>query len=348
MEYDITVVVPVHNAEKYIQRAMDSLLHQKGVNIQILLMENGSGDDSKIICDNYAAQYQNVEAYHLSEGNVSLARNEGIQYAKGRFISFVDADDYVAEGMYEKLLSDAEIEQSDIILFDYYRCIGDQIVHGDKIKDAQIYMKPEEDIRSALQKALISPIEQDVSNIMASVWRGIYRREFLLENKLLFDAELQIGEDLLFLIKALSFDANVKLLDQTYYYYVIENDSVTSVFSGDSWYKYEKMFLKLISEAADEGKLPDYEERIQIKLYKLSKWIISEAAKSHLKYSEKRKIIHNIYHSCDIIKKYFKNQSERSEKGIYDFLYRRHLVTAIIIVGGIVNLKAEVHKKSNE
>lgn len=99
----ISVIVPVYNVEKYISRCVDSLLGQTYKNIEILLIDDGSNDDSSLICDHYASENKNIIAIHKNNGGQSSARNEGLMQARGQYIGFVDSDDWVSKDMYEYL-----------------------------------------------------------------------------------------------------------------------------------------------------------------------------------------------------------------------------------------------------
>lgn len=103
----VSCVIPVYNAEKYLHRCIDSVLSQDYHSLEIILIDDGSTDNSSSICDKYAAAYNNVLVKHISNGGASLARKVGIELAKGEYLTFVDADDYVAKNyvsvMYEAL-----------------------------------------------------------------------------------------------------------------------------------------------------------------------------------------------------------------------------------------------------
>ena len=91
----ISIVVPIHNGEEYLQKCIDSIIDQTEKNIEIILVENGSTDNSGIICDSYAKQDSRIVVVHQECNGVSFARNTGIELAKGEYIGFVDADDWI-------------------------------------------------------------------------------------------------------------------------------------------------------------------------------------------------------------------------------------------------------------
>ena len=110
----ISIVVPVYNVEAYLEKCVVSLVKQSYKEIEILLIDDGSTDNSSMLCDSLAKKYKNVVSYHKENGGLSDARNCGIRHARGKYIGFVDSDDYVEERMYEVLLNNMCRAQADI------------------------------------------------------------------------------------------------------------------------------------------------------------------------------------------------------------------------------------------
>ena len=106
MEEDlISIVIPVYKVEKYLEKCIESVLKQTYTNLQIILVDDGSPDNCGKICDEYAKRDSRIDVIHKVNGGLSEARNVGISKAKGRYIGFVDSDDYIKENMYEILLN---------------------------------------------------------------------------------------------------------------------------------------------------------------------------------------------------------------------------------------------------
>lgn len=124
----ISVIVPVYNVEKYLERCIDSLLSQTYKNLEIILVDDGSTDNSGQICDKYGECDKRIVVIHKENGGLSSARNEGINCSNGEYIGFIDSDDWVDERMYEVLLCnlikyDADISDIDSITIDHYETI---------------------------------------------------------------------------------------------------------------------------------------------------------------------------------------------------------------------------------
>ena len=126
----VSIIVPVYNVEKYLERCIESLLNQTYKNIEILLIDDGSTDCSGAICDKYSKQ---ARVFHQANRGVSAARNIGLKYMQGDFVCFVDPDDYISPYLIEKAMDSAIKHNADIVIFDY-SCIKD----GKVIKEHNI------------------------------------------------------------------------------------------------------------------------------------------------------------------------------------------------------------------
>lgn len=116
----VSVIVPVYNAEKYLQECVDSILRQTLTDLELILVDDGSTDTSPALCDRYAEQDARVKVIHKPNGRAASARNAGIRAASGGYVAFVDSDDWVSPEMYEKMLD----TDADVTLCDYVRFQG--------------------------------------------------------------------------------------------------------------------------------------------------------------------------------------------------------------------------------
>lgn len=120
MDKKISVVIPVYNVEKYLKECLDSVLKQTYRNLEIILVDDGSKDNSGNICDEYAKKDNRIKVIHKKNGGLSDARNAGINIAKGEYITFLDSDDYIEEDMYEFLVKNIEKANADISICQNY------------------------------------------------------------------------------------------------------------------------------------------------------------------------------------------------------------------------------------
>lgn len=139
----ISVIIPVYNVEKYIRQCVDSVLNQTINEIEILLIDDGSTDNSGIICDDYGKKEKNIKVFHKKNGGLSSARNFGINYASGEYISFIDSDDYILPQMLEKLLSMCINTKSKIAACDYYNVYDEKLEKVNETMKTYVYSSKE-------------------------------------------------------------------------------------------------------------------------------------------------------------------------------------------------------------
>lgn len=208
-----SVIVPVYNVESYLPRCIDSLLAQNYVDLEILLIDNGSNDQSGQICENYAAQFSNITAYHIPNKGVGSARNFGLSKAKGEFICFVDADDYLVGNLFSDVESQLD-SQLDLLVFSYYNLIEKNLSEIDR--SAKILptegKKDKSDFIALFQELFLT-------DMMYTVWNKIYRREFLEEHQIVFES-YELGEDVRFNLSVYQHVNTVFLVKSAYYVYV--------------------------------------------------------------------------------------------------------------------------------
>ena len=115
----VSIIVPVYNVERYIKRCVDSLQGQSLQNIEIILVDDGSKDNSGRLCDEFAQQDPRIHVIHKQNAGQGLARNDGLNIAKGRYVLFIDSDDFIEPDTCEKLSDRMEREQADLCSFSY-------------------------------------------------------------------------------------------------------------------------------------------------------------------------------------------------------------------------------------
>lgn len=186
-----SVIIPVYNVENYLPRCIDSLLAQNYADLEILLIDNGSKDQSSQICEDYAAQFSNITAYHIPNKGVGSARNFGLAKAKGEFICFVDADDYLVGNLFSDMENQLDSEL-DLLVFSYYNSIEKNLLEiARSAKILPIDGKKDKNEFIALFQELF------LTDMMYTVWNKIYRREFLKKHQIIFE-NYELGEDVRF------------------------------------------------------------------------------------------------------------------------------------------------------
>lgn len=204
----VSIIVPVYNAEKYLNRCIDSILSQTMTDFELLLIDDGSKDNSGRICDEYAEKDARVRVFHKPNGGVSSARNLGLDNAKGKWITFVDADDRCSCNYLEHLLS--KVDDTDLIIS--YAVICDST--GEK---AEVY--PEYRVNATNFERLF--VDSDM-HWHTSPWAKLYRASIIYENSLRFNEMMHIGEDADFLFSFMLITDKIYVSSDTDYYYTCD------------------------------------------------------------------------------------------------------------------------------
>ena len=209
-----SVIIPVYNVEKYINRCVKSILSQRYNDLEIILIDNGSTDRSGSICDIYADDYANISVYHIENQGVASARNFGLSKARGEFIYFVDSDDYLVGNLFAEF-EDKLTPDLDLLVFSYYNSFEQEMTEKNRKKKILPY-------NGSYDKYDFSKIFKDLflSDMLYTVWNKLYRREFLIENNISFE-KYELGEDVRFNLNAYRNVNKVYLSQDSYYVYVI-------------------------------------------------------------------------------------------------------------------------------
>lgn len=216
----VSIIAPVYNVEKYISICLDSLLEQTHQNIEIILVDDGSQDNSGGIADKYAEIDKRIKVIHKENEGVSVARNVGIENSTGDYICFVDSDDYVMPDYVEyllKLINDADVALTTRMFGNF---------------DTEQVTNETETTVTAEEAA----VKMLVYDIPIGVYCKIFKKEFLEEKNVRFNRNLFIGEGFNFNIDALQRANKVVLGNRKIYYYRRDNEmSATTKFSIEKW-----------------------------------------------------------------------------------------------------------------
>ena len=257
----ISVIIPVYNAEKFLRKCLDSVLSQTYKDYEIILVNDGSKDNSGAICDEYAAKYDFIRAYHKENGGASSARNYGMRLARGEYINFVDADDWMEPQMYEKLVLAAG-EGVDLVMCNCKRPDGKDGFNKFNY-DLPYGYYDREKILKCVYPCLIMQEHMDFNPLIAP-WGKLYKRSLLADNGIYFDEELKFCEDELFSALVSEKMQSFYYLnnEHLYIYYYNPNSTVTS-FNPKKWDVYIELYEKMRDHFADNK---DYDFSRQLDL----------------------------------------------------------------------------------
>lgn len=218
MEELISVIIPVYNGEKYIGRMIEFVLNQTHENFELLIINDGSKDDTEKEVRKFADD--RIKLYNKENTGVSDTRNFGVQKSIGNYIAFLDADDTICPTYLERLYIKMKEDNSDIVFCEYNKVIDEKVIFSNSLNGIENLNTLED------KKKYISLLINNQSNRNAwgVVWRTLFKRDIVED--LLFDRNIAICEDMLFLIEAIMKAGNISIIKDSLYNYYIYNQSV--------------------------------------------------------------------------------------------------------------------------
>lgn len=201
----ISIIVPIYKAEKYLHRCIDSILAQSYTDFELLLIDDGSPDNSGTIIDEYAEKDNRVRVFHKQNGGVSSARNLGIDQAHGEWITFIDIDDYVHPDFLSSLYKNHEAD----LVVGSFQIVGSEEEWNTTIEERDYHI---EDL-----KANIVALAKSIN--FRTPWGKLFKSEILAVHNIRFDENIDYSEDWLFMLNYLTYTCSLKTCASPYYYY---------------------------------------------------------------------------------------------------------------------------------
>lgn len=304
----VSIIVPVYNVEKYLERCLESLVNQTLKDIEILVINDGSPDNSQKIIDDYTKKYKTIKPFIKQNGGISDARNYGIENANGEYIAFIDSDDYVDITMMEKLYNKAKEKDYDIVECDLVMVYDS----GKIIKKVCPTLNEDVDTEEKKKSYMI--------NAYTSVWNKLYKKS-------LFDCGVRFKkgvwfEDVEFLYRLYPYIKTIGFVNEIFNYYVQREGSITRTFDKrllcyvDNWngiiefYKKNNFYDKYTNELE----------------YVYVKYLYASFIKQTSNYKDKKMFDETVKMAKDNVKERFpkyrtNNYFYRSIKGIYLVLF---------------------------
>ncbi len=216
MSPEISVIIPIYNVEKYLARCLDSITNQTFQDLEIICIDDGSTDNSPAIAKEYANKDKRISIIHQENKGPSVARNIGMKIAKGKYISFIDSDDWIDLDFFEKLYLAAEKYNADAA------CASIKRPHADGRTPFKLKFDKEMVLSTTSEKYKILEIPRK-----CYVWNKIYKREEIDRQGLKFIGDIKCCEDIYFTTKFLYHSKNIVIVPNTYYHYWVNNQSIT-------------------------------------------------------------------------------------------------------------------------
>ena len=272
----VSIIIPVYNAEKTLCRCLDSLVVQTYEDVEIILVNDGSVDSSRNICETYRDKYSQIILINQENAGPATARNVGIDSASGKYISFVDADDYVECGMIEEMVNAAETNHAEMVICGYDQEHSGVIVKHEYKYDAGLY------VGEGARKIAIDLIS-DVSakRIPPYSWVRMILKDSLENPKVRYAEGMIRSEDYYFFVQLHFRIKRLYLLgDKPLYHYMEIDNSLTHTYVPNYWFSVKEIYCGLLE------KLPEDEEikkRLGVMLVQRSLVALSNVSKKKSK-----------------------------------------------------------------
>lgn len=285
---ELSIIVPIYNGEEYLHRCIDSILSQKYTDFELILIDDGSTDNSLSICNEYAETDSRIVVYHKENEGLVAARKSGVSLAKGEYIGFVDCDDYIDDNMYLDLMKTAEKDKSDIvaggIIIDF---ISRSKVELNNLNDG---FYDEEAIKNIIIPRMLIHSGFVKYGIIPGVVTKVFRRS-ILENALpnIFD-KITIGEDVAITAYSIMNAKSLSIIRTAGYHYIQLDNSMVRVFNPKRLEKLSDLY-SCISKIRNES----YQKQVNLYMcYLIFNATAACIKKSGYSKKEAKKAIKNI------------------------------------------------------
>lgn len=247
----ISIIVPVYNVEKYIDECIQSLLRQTYRNIEIILVDDGSVDRSGELCDYYAGIDQRVVVIHKDNEGLGLARNSGLDIARGEFVTFIDSDDKADENLVELLIGGIIESNCDTGIGGFKRILEDNSVeYEEKYKECCYAGK---DVYDILFARMLGSAPDKHDAIRMSVWNAMYSMKIISDNNIRFPSEREfISEDIIWDSVYYKYAQRVKITDSTAYCYRMTAGSLTQAYRKDKFAKICHLYIEMCNRVGND------------------------------------------------------------------------------------------------
>lgn len=329
----VSIIVPIYNVEKYLNRCIESIINQTYKNLEIILINDGSTDSSQQICNTYKDRDERIKVINKENSGVSATRNIGLYNATGQWIVFIDSDDWIENDMIEKLLNVAHNENAEIVQCNSYYAYEKEIIKRAEIMPNYQVRKDIENIKLDI----ISPKYDEMENntytrAIRAVHGKIFKSEVLKNEK--FIENIFIFEDGIFLLSILDNVKTYILINEYLYYYRVTENSITKKFSNEYLNQIEQIMKNIRDYVVKQKDKEKFEKMYNVMYFELisssmTRYFFNKDNKKKNKIKLLKEKSENEYKS--IIEKVDKKYLNLNQK-ILLFLLRAHMYFLISVI----------------
>lgn len=261
----VSVVVPIYNVEKYLERCVKSVINQTYTNLEIILVDDGSPDNCPELCEKWAKKDLRIKVVHKKNAGLGMARNTGIENATGEYICFFDSDDYVSQDTVERAYSMVIKHNADLVLYGFCEVAVDGSIKKAVIPQTSKEFYQGEEIQSYILPSLIAPNPKtgERTNLWMSACGCFYSMELIRRTGWRFTSERQvISEDVYSLLRLYKDVTRVAVLSEGLYYYCENGSSLTHTFRPDRYEKIKSFYDACVAVCYKNGYKAEVRERL--------------------------------------------------------------------------------------
>lgn len=248
MNPKISIIVPIYNVEQYLPRCIESILNQTFTDFELILVNDGSQDKSGEVCEKYRLLDKRIKVINQGNYGVSAARNTGVNASIGKYIYFVDPDDWIEKELLQEAYSNIEYYQSDIVFLGIHH---EYLNDGKREVNISQSLMVESNSNGDILSIILDLIKSD---LFGFTWCKLFKSAIIHENKIQFDCRISLAEDAKFTCEYCNYIEKLTILKKAYYHYIHYNDNsrktlcstkVNTVSNKDLIFQsYEKLLLK--------------------------------------------------------------------------------------------------------
>lgn len=261
MEELISIIVPIYNVEKYIHRCIDSIINQTYKNIEIILVDDGSSDNSGLICDEYAKKENRINVVHKENGGLGFARNSGLDVAKGKYVTFIDGDDYIGETHIVDMVSLIDRTGTDTCLAGHTKVYANKEVEHKNVCSGKVFKG---NAKEEILPRMCGANAKGEDYIEMSVCMVLLSNDIIKQNNLRFHSEREfVSEDLVFDFDYYPLSKGVCIADNVDYFYCDNEGSLTTKYRKDRFENQINLYNYLLDKSKELGIEDLCKERLQ-------------------------------------------------------------------------------------
>ena len=321
MSAKVSVIIPIYNVEKYLKQCVDSVLNQSFKDIEILLINDESPDNSIAICKEYEKKDYRIKVFSKKNEGLGLTRNYGINHAIGKYVVFVDSDDYIDPEYIEKMYNCMEENNLDVCYTTFCKFLS----NSNKIMHYGLSLHGNKN--SIKYNKVLS---NNSNYIKMSAWSSMYRMDIIKEHNIQFHSEREyISEDLIFNIDYTQYVKRYMILNNVSYFYRVNNDSLTHIYKADRFDKNKELYSFCKRELKNVEKYREL-KNVLANIFLNS---VRHCMKEEYKYNPKYKVnIKRIINDVDVQEAIREKTNSNIKKDLFDMLIKRKKYNIIVFI----------------